>query len=781
MVGIVRKRALSTLPFLTLAFALGFSYAQVVQGTLDLVDGPTCRVAGWARDPQNPAPINVTIYRDGDNNSGIPVIALNANELRTDLPFPDQNHAFDFVFIGNAGLSDGKDHALYVYAVSNSGSPGPLNGNGKILHCGVLNAVVTSYGATGDGVTDDSDAIQAAIDDTAPGGTVFIPSGTYIIATGHGSAGTYGANSCAIDPNEPQAVGLNITKTNLTLLGEGRGSILQIGPSAKVAIVNLSAPYALLRKLVFDGNGASRLRRDPGTGQILNYPCGLVVAGLINGFEPTVGNCTIDDVELRNAIEDGAGMFDSPNFTVQNSYIHDNGGIAHDPAAGQADGAQAISLSGGANATASNNIIVGNTYGPAAGFGSVGVAMSYNVILNNCDGGMILGNANDASPPTVPDSDFVITHNWVELNGPQINAPPPQIVCNRPGVIILGGQHGSFINNYVWNNPYYAGLLSVQNGPGYFPSIDWQVIGNDIEYNPIGLDISQGSGQFVVQGNKIANNGDSLGAQVVIDPSVVGQVNSDWAAANQLSYTAPAPMPSAPSAASIVNGATGLTGGISPGEILVIYGSNLGPTQLISASANSDNRLERILSGTRVLFDGVPAPLLYTSSGQIAVVAPYYLYWKDNVGVQVEYNHVKSARVTVPLVASSPGIFTTDSSGKGHGAILNQDYSLNTPANPALRGSIVILYATGGGQTDPAGVDGLLANNAYPAPRLPVSVMIGDTAAKVLYAGAAPKLIAGTMQINVQVPANAPAGPSVPIQISIGNATSPTGVTVALQ
>jgi uncharacterized protein (TIGR03437 family) len=148
--------------------------------------------------------------------------------------------------------------------------------------------------------------------------------------------------------------------------------------------------------------------------------------------------------------------------------------------------------------------------------------------------------------------------------------------------------------------------------------------------------------------------------------------------------------------------------------------------------------------------------------------------------VQVEYNGIKSSAVTVPIPPAAPGIFTADSSGKGQGALLNQDYSINSSRNPAGRGSIVILYATGEGQTDPAGVDGQLATAGLPQPRLPVSVTIGGIAAEVLYAGAAPGFVAGSMQINARIPANAPTGASVSVQISIGNAASLAGVTLSV-
>jgi uncharacterized protein (TIGR03437 family) len=273
-----------------------------------------------------------------------------------------------------------------------------------------------------------------------------------------------------------------------------------------------------------------------------------------------------------------------------------------------------------------------------------------------------------------------------------------------------------------------------------------------------------------------------LANQVNVTQAATGAVNPDWATANTLSYSAPPLNPPVPTITAIANAASNASGAISPGEILVIYGANLGPSALISATPNSDGRYERILSNTRVLFDGVPAAVLYASASQLAVIAPYYLYWKDTTIVQVEYNSIRSSPSAISLTAAAPGIFTAHSSGKGQGAILNQDYSVNSAANPAARGSIVILYATGGGQTDPAGVDGLLANTApLPQPRLPVSVTIGGVNAEVLYAGAAPSFVAGAMQINAIVPLTAPVGSAAPVQIAAGGATSPAGVTLAVK
>jgi uncharacterized protein (TIGR03437 family) len=89
---------------------------------------------------------------------------------------------------------------------------------------------------------------------------------------------------------------------------------------------------------------------------------------------------------------------------------------------------------------------------------------------------------------------------------------------------------------------------------------------------------------------------------------------------------------------------------------------------------------------------------------------------------------------------------------------LNEDGPVNSTSNPAAKGSIVVLYGTGEGQTSPTGVDGRLALNVFPKPVLPVSVRIGGRVAEVLYFGAAPGLVAGVSQANVRIPADVSTG-----------------------
>ena len=64
---------------------------------------------------------------------------------------------------------------------------------------------------------------------------------------------------------------------------------------------------------------------------------------------------------------------------------------------------------------------------------------------------------------------------------------------------------------------------------------------------------------------------------------------------------------------------------------------------------------------------------------------------------------------------------------------------------------------------------------------LPVSVTIDGQPAQVIYAGAAPGLIAGALQINVVVPANAGLETYDQIVVTVGNYASPSAVTINVQ
>ncbi len=246
-------------------------------------------------------------------------------------------------------------------------------------------------------------------------------------------------------------------------------------------------------------------------------------------------------------------------------------------------------------------------------------------------------------------------------------------------------------------------------------------------------------------------------------------------------FTAPnLSVPVAP-AAGIVNAASGVGGQISPGEIIVIYGSNMGPTTLAQTQLNSVGMVATTLAGTQVLINNVPAPMIYTSAGQLAAVVPYEIAGQSTVPVVVSYNGNKSAPVTIPVAASVPGLFTANEQGTGQAAALNQDNTYNSSNNPAARGTVIQLFGTGEGLISPALPDGALATSApYPKPMLPVSATIGGQPATVEYAGTAPEGVAGFFQINLVIPMSVNPG-NVPVVITVGGASSPSAVTIAVQ
>ena len=232
----------------------------------------------------------------------------------------------------------------------------------------------------------------------------------------------------------------------------------------------------------------------------------------------------------------------------------------------------------------------------------------------------------------------------------------------------------------------------------------------------------------------------------------------------------------------IVDGASTLPGAVTPGKIVVLYGDRIGPATLTTAQFGGDGRVSTNLGGTQVLFDGVAAPLLYSSAGQVAAVVPYEVDGKIGTQVQVKNGSSATETVALPVTPAAPSIFSVDLSGSGPAAVLNQDgLTVNSAKSPAAKGSLISIYATGEGQTQPGGVDGAIASGSSLAkPKLPVQVWIDGRPAEVQYAGAAPGQVAGLMQVNVRIPADASSG-NVPILIQVGDAQSQAGMTVAVQ
>jgi uncharacterized protein (TIGR03437 family) len=171
----------------------------------------------------------------------------------------------------------------------------------------------------------------------------------------------------------------------------------------------------------------------------------------------------------------------------------------------------------------------------------------------------------------------------------------------------------------------------------------------------------------------------------------------------------------------------------------------------------------------RVLFDETPASLVYVYSSFLAAIVPPSTSGKTASTVQVEYLGNRSQPVIVPIMPSSPGMFTADSSGQGPAVALNDDGTLNSTSNPAQAGSTITLWATGEGQTEPG------ADDTQPAPGLPVSVQMDGIDATASYSETE-----GLLQIKARIPQDVVPGDAVPVSMQVGTSGSQRNVSVAV-
>jgi uncharacterized protein (TIGR03437 family) len=157
-------------------------------------------------------------------------------------------------------------------------------------------------------------------------------------------------------------------------------------------------------------------------------------------------------------------------------------------------------------------------------------------------------------------------------------------------------------------------------------------------------------------------------------------------------------------------------------------------------------------SGVRVFFGDIPAPLFFVRADQLNVQVPYEVAGMARVTIRAEYQGSPSARVSVTVLPSHPGLFH---------AVLNQDNSVNSQDTPESRGRVVQLFATGQGLVDPAVASGELAPGMepFPRPREAIRVTIGGAPAVLFFGGLAPGL-AGLLQVNAQIDNSVRPGPA---------------------
>ncbi|HEY1217445.1 MAG: SBBP repeat-containing protein [Bryobacteraceae bacterium] len=223
----------------------------------------------------------------------------------------------------------------------------------------------------------------------------------------------------------------------------------------------------------------------------------------------------------------------------------------------------------------------------------------------------------------------------------------------------------------------------------------------------------------------------------------------------------------------VVNNATFATGPVAPGSIVSIFGTALAPFSQVFSGFPLTNSL----AGVTVTVDGIPAPMFYSSAGQINIQLPSAAGIGTAVAM-VNDTCGSSGEMTFAVAQAAPYILQT---GTGQAILLNQDNTVNGPANPAKVGSVAQMYLIGIGPVTNPPADGVGASLTYLSPStLPWSATIGGSTAVATtttapptytpFLGLAPGWV-GLDQANVPIPAGLSTG-AYQVIITVGGVPS---------
>lgn len=212
-------------------------------------------------------------------------------------------------------------------------------------------------------------------------------------------------------------------------------------------------------------------------------------------------------------------------------------------------------------------------------------------------------------------------------------------------------------------------------------------------------------------------------------------------------------------AVTVVNGASLQQTSISPGEMVTLYAPGANASTIVTPlDAPSKD------AGNTVLFDGVPAEIVYSSATQITAIVPAEAGARTSSQIMARWGAGPAMQASVPVAATSPGLFTIDGSGAGQVVAYNEDGTANSSENPAQRGSGVTLRVTG--------ITGSVS---------PITVRIDGQPVPVSLWSMARQPVAGVVPIHFQVPAGVMPGSDVAIYVGAGDQISPADAQIAIR
>lgn len=484
---------------------------------------------------------------------------------------------------------------------------------------------------------------------------------------------------------------------------------------------------------------------------------GLVSNGIFVGSSTETG---INDVFIAAPLTSQATGTLNGGYTL--AYVDPlgdfNGGVAFDAQltfnANGAGGIGNVALSAYSTGTATQNI------------GSVNYTFSngaFVVNFPNNNNNFITGSEYLYS---TPDGSFV-------FGGSPFNLDMIVGVKNSSGSSFNGLYYQAGMDEDLSQNSFdtYYGSFNVASGVvvGQQRLLFFGVNAEDETYSDFSTVSSSGTytGDQLTEENYIGGNGGAIRIGYGIGP-VIGL--SVAVAAPNLSGSGVYLNPTA-----VVNAASyaPFTAGISPGELILLGGTNLGPSSLQVAQ---NVPFPTSLGGVQVLINNIQAPIYYVSSTTVAAIVPYEVSSAagSTATIQVKNNGQVSNVVTDFVFPTTPGVFTNPANGIGDAAALHQDgVTLVTANNPAEVGETISVFLTGLGAVSPTINDGAAGpSNPLSNTVDQISATVDFTAATVTFAGLAPGF-AGLYQVNLTIPSGATTNSDDYLEILGGSSSSP--------
>ena len=587
-----------------------------------------------------------------------------------------------------------------------------------------------------------------------------LPAGIYngtVTLNGTTSGGTAVANSPVTIP-----VTLTVTSGALTLSATSLNFSYTLGaasPASQTVTVGSSTGNPLAYSATASSSPTNWLNVSPANGSTNGSPTltvsvdgtKLTAAGTYNGSISVVAAGSSQNISVTVVVT--AGTISAPTTTL--SFVQAAGGTA--PAA------QTIAVTGSPSAltftVTTSTVPAGGTWltaTPTTGTTPASVSVAVNagsLAVGQYSGQVVITSTGaSGSPITVP-----VVLNVTQAGSATVT--PTSLTFSS-----IAGQPAPAAQSLTVNSATALPISVTAQSTGA-----WLQVTPTSGTTPVTLSVSVSPSALA------ASSTPYTGTITITSPNLAGPLTVP---VSLTVSTVPTPVINA-----ITNAASGATGAVSPGENIVIYGTGIGPAQLTGIQV-SNGVVSTISGNTRVLFDGVAAPVIYASANQTSVMVPYGVSGRTSTNVQVEYLGVQSAAINYQVTQTAPGIYSLNLSGTGPGATLNQNGSVNSQVNPAAKGSVVTVYMTGEGQTSPAGVNGAvtpLDGTGLKNPLQGVTATIGGVQAQVAYSGSAPGIVSGVMQVNLVVPAGTASGGAVPLVIAVGGVNSQAGITISIQ